>query len=118
MLEFIPSEDRTTIAIEFSGKATKEDVDKFDQYVQQHFGTDHQFNVFVVIRNMDGSSLKGAYEGMKEDRKRWKQYKKVAMISEKNWVEATMKLTNYLPGISAKYFDQNQIEEAWNWMKQ
>lgn len=118
MLKLISSKDPSTVAIEFSGQATKEDVKHMDQYIKEHFSDGEKFNMFVVVRDMDGSTLKGGLEGFKEDMKRWKQYNKVAMISEKNWVEASMRLTNYLPGITAKYFDQNQVEEAWNWLKQ
>ena len=118
MLKFIPSKDSATVAIEFSGKINKEDINCVDQYVKEHFGDDQTFNYYIVIQDMDGATLKGWLEGFKEDMRRWKQYNRVAMISEKNWVEAAMKLMDYLPGITAKYFDQNQTEEAWNWIKQ
>lgn len=118
MLNFLPSRDEYTIAVEFDGKATKEDAQKLDEYAKEQFGEDQKFNILAIMHDVDGTTLKGMTQGIKVDAKNWNQFRKFAVVSEKNWIQWAGELGNYLPGIEAKHFEKNQVEEAWNWIKQ
>ncbi|PLR95726.1 STAS/SEC14 domain-containing protein [Bacillus sp. T33-2] len=118
MITFRPSRDLSTIALEFEGNATKQDAEKLDDYVKTSFTEDQKFNILAVIHDVDGSTLRGVVDGVKFDAKRWRQFNKFAVVSELDWLAAMTMLGNYLPGIEAKHFGQDQIEEAWDWIKQ
>ena len=117
MIDFIPSRDETTIAVEFSGKATKEDAELLDKTAQEKFGKEEKFNIYAVMQNVDGTSLKGMIDGMKVDAKRWKQYNKIAVISDKDWIQKAGGLGDYLPGIEVEHFEKNESEAAWEWLQ-
>lgn len=117
MMKIVPSNDEQTIAVEFDGKATKEDAEKLDSYAEQRFDSNEKFNLFAVMHDVDGSSLKGMIEGMKVDAKHWNQYRKIAVVSDKSWIEKAGNLGNLLPGIESKHFEKNQTEEAWEWIR-
>ncbi|RNF38721.1 STAS/SEC14 domain-containing protein [Planococcus salinus] len=118
MLSFIPSKDTNTIAIEFDGKATKEDLQKMDRVIEEKFSDKEKFNVYAVMHDIDGATVKAMAEEMKIDAKRWSQYHKLAVISEKNWLETMTDMSDYLPGIKAKHFAPDQMNEAWDWIQQ
>lgn len=117
MLSFIPSQDRNTIAMEFEGKAVKEDMLKVDQEIQKRFKDKEQFNVYAVIHEVDGATAKALMEEAKIDIKHWSQYSKVAIVSDENWLEKMSGTSTILPGIEAKHFQMEEAEKAWEWIK-
>ncbi|WP_267897311.1 SpoIIAA family protein [Peribacillus saganii] len=48
--------------------------------------------------------------------KRWKQFNKFPVISEKEWIGTLAELGNYLPGIKSKHFKKEELEQAWDWI--
>ncbi|PLR75971.1 STAS/SEC14 domain-containing protein [Bacillus sp. V3-13] len=117
MITFLPSNNSSTITLEFDGKATKEDAEKLDNYVKTHFTDNQKFNIIAIIHDIDGSTIKGVVDGVKFDAKRWRQFNKFAVVSEKDWLAALTMLGNYLPGIEAKHFAKGQLEEARRWIE-
>lgn len=117
MLSFIPSKDANTIAVEFDGEATKEDLDKVDLAIQDKFQDKEKFNMYAVMRDIDGATMKAMVKELEVDAKRWRQYDKLAVISEKNWLETMTDISDYLPGIKAKHFNVDEMDEAWRWIQ-
>lgn len=117
MLVFTPSKDTDTIAMEFDGQATKEDLIKFDKVVEEKFGEKGNFNIYMVVYDFDGGTVKAMLEEMKIDVKRWSQYQKLAVVSDKSLLESMTELSGFLPGIKAKHFDMDEMETAWEWIK-
>ena len=117
MLVFIPSKDTDTIALEFDGKATQEDLKKFDKVAQEKYGEKGAFNVYLVVQDFDGASVKALLEELKIDVKRWSQYQKLAVVSDKSLLAAMAQFAGYLPGVQAKHFEMNEMEAAWEWIK-
>ncbi|RSK53245.1 STAS/SEC14 domain-containing protein [Bacillus canaveralius] len=117
MITFLPNNNTSTITLKFDGKATKEDAEKLDNYVKAHFADNQKFNIFAIIHDIDGSTIKGVIDGVKFDAKRWRQFNKFTVVSEKDWLAALTMLGNYLPGIEAKHFGKDQLEEARRWIE-
>jgi len=117
LLTILPSRDAFTIAVEFSGQATKEDAMLLDNEVGQRFKEKQKFNILAIMHEVDGSTFKGVTEGLKFDAKRWLQFNKFAVVSEKTWLEALTQLGTFLPGIVAKHFEKDELEEAWTWIQ-
>lgn len=116
MFTILPGRYPHTIAIEINGKATEEDAEKLDHYVKANYKEGEDFNLFIKINDIDGTTLKGLVDGIKFDAKHWSQFKKIAVLSEKNWIEKAAELWVIAPGITTKHFTKEQEEEAWNWL--
>ncbi|TAA72832.1 SpoIIAA family protein [Planococcus salinarum] len=117
MLSFIPSQDPNTIAMEFEGKAEKEDLVKVEQEIKKRFPDKEKFNLYVIVHEVDGATPKALMEEAKVDMKRWGQYNKMAVVSDKNWLEKMTDAGDVLPGIEAKHFRMDEAAEAWEWIK-
>ncbi|WP_236564619.1 STAS/SEC14 domain-containing protein [Cytobacillus firmus] len=74
------------------------------------------YRFLAIMTDVDGTTFQGAAEGMEFDIKRWKQFNKFAVVSDKDWIGTVSKVTNYLPGITVEYFEGHQLEEAWSWI--
>ncbi|WP_053219310.1 SpoIIAA family protein [Virgibacillus senegalensis] len=116
MLSFLPSQEEKTIAVQFTGEATKEDADQLENYVREHFPQGGSFNILAIVHDIKGSTLKGMIEGMKFDAKHWEQFKKFAVVTEKDSIESLTKIGKYLPGITVKQFEKDELSEAWDWL--
>ncbi|QFK72015.1 STAS/SEC14 domain-containing protein [Pradoshia sp. D12] len=116
MLTFLPSKDPSTIAVEMYGKSTEEDARKLDNFVKENLLDGKEFNLLAVIENVDGASLKGLAEGIKFDTKRMNQFNKIAIVADQSWSNMIATLSNLVPGIKAKHFDSDQLDDAWNWI--
>ncbi|SFE08780.1 SpoIIAA-like [Lentibacillus persicus] len=118
MFNILPSRDPLTICVEIDGKATGEDAEKMDQHVKETFGENEPFNVMAIIKDINGTTLDGLMKGPIVDAKRWGQFRKFAVVSEKKWVETAVKIGDVLPGVSTQHFDKDEIETAWDWIRQ
>ncbi|MFC2947011.1 SpoIIAA family protein [Virgibacillus sediminis] len=117
MFRILPSRDPSTICVEVEGKATGEDAEKMDQHVKETFGENEPFNILAIIKHIEGTTLQGLMKGPKVDAKRWDQFRKFAVVSEKKWIETSVKIGDILPGVTTKHFGKNELEEAWDWIK-
>ncbi|WP_082232189.1 STAS/SEC14 domain-containing protein [Halobacillus massiliensis] len=118
MFTILPSRDTSTVAVEIEGKATGEDARKLNEHIEKHFGEEKKFNVLAVIHELEGTTAKGIMDGIKVDAKRWDQFNKFAVLSDKKSINVSAKAGSYLPGVKAKDFDKDEIESAWNWIQE
>ncbi|MGM9923506.1 MAG: STAS/SEC14 domain-containing protein [Bacillus sp. (in: firmicutes)] len=118
MIKILPSLDDSTLAVEISGKAMEEDAQRMITAVEQRFGNDQPFNILAVIDDIDGTTLSGVAKGLKFDFKYLMQMRKIAVVSEKNWIEKMTGLGDYMPGMELKHFPKGHVNEAWTWIKQ
>ena len=117
MLSFIPSQDSQTIAFEVDGTITKEDLLKLRRAIEEQFPADQKFNALAIMQHAKLPTAKALMEEVKIDIKHWRQYNKLAVISEKNFLDTMTGLTNFLPGIQSRHFHMNEMDQAWSWIK-
>lgn len=117
MLTFIPSQDSQTIAFEVEGTVTKEDLQELEREIGKRFSKEQPFNAYAVIGQVKMPTVNALIEEGKIDLKRWSQYNKLAVVSEKNWLGPIINLGDFLPGIEAKHFKAKEAEQAWDWIR-
>ncbi|WP_404458608.1 STAS/SEC14 domain-containing protein [Oceanobacillus kapialis] len=115
MINFLPSENDSTIAVEFTGKVTEEDANLLDKRVAQSFNGD-KFNIIAFVPEVEGTTFQGITDGMKFDAKHWSQFQKFAIVSDKSLIGTAANFGNVLPGIKAKHFQSDEIDDAWEWL--
>lgn len=118
MLSFVQSKDEKTVAFEFSGKPVKEDADKLEKAIAEKFGDEEKFNVYIIAHDVDAPTISGMMERIKVQAKRMGQINKAALISSGEWVEPAESLHKLIPGMETKHFTPEQMNEAWDWIKQ
>ena len=118
MFTILSSRDPSTIVIDISEKLTGHDAKMLDDYIQGFFDDDQSFNVLAFVPELNGSTLEGFWEGTKVNVKRWKQFSKFAVVTERALIELGTQAAGYLPGLQAQDYKPNQLEEAWNWLKE
>ncbi|HSI66081.1 MAG TPA: STAS/SEC14 domain-containing protein [Planococcus sp. (in: firmicutes)] len=118
MLTFVPSKDEGTIAFEFDGKAEEEDAIKMRKVIEEKFPGDRKFNAYAIIRGIETPTFKGMVERIKLQSKHIHQFEKVALISDEYLVEKAENLDILLPGLTARHFPIDEMDKAWDWIKE
>lgn len=118
MLSFIPSLDSQTIAFEIIGQVTKEDLLKLKNVIEEQFPGEQSFNALAILQQAKLPTVAAIVEEVKIDLKHWGQYNKLAVISEKNILEKVAELGDFLPGIKSRHFHMEEIDQAWDWLKE
>ena len=115
MITLMPPLNDSTMVMKVSGKATEEDAQRLEFLTKEKYGTDQPFNVVAIVEDIDGSTFRGMAKGLKYDMKHMKQMKKVAIVSDKNWLQAMTDIGNYMPGMEMKHFTMAELEHAKAW---
>ena len=118
MLSFVPSKDEDTIAFEFDGKAEEEDAIKIRKVIEEKFPDGRQFNAYAIINGVETPTFQGMVERIKLQSKHIQQFNKVALISDEYLVEKAENVDIFLPDLTARHFPLDEMDKAWDWIKE
>ena len=119
MLTFKPSQNAQTVAFEFDGRLTKEDVMKMEEVLQQKYEEGGTFNLFAEIGTIDFPSIPEALRDVQIDMAHWMAFDKLALMSGQNWLEFAAAFgMDEIARQRARYFEPGQYEKAWAWLEE
>ena len=120
MFEILPQSTETCIGFKVSGKVTAEDYDAFIPKLDEAISAHGKINLLVLMGDFKG--VKGL-DAVKDDFKfgthQYRQVEKAAFVGEKKWLEWIVKIMDpFTRRTDEKFFEPDQIEEAWQWVKE
>lgn len=118
MINFIENHSPNVIAFEVTGKVTKEDMLKFEAASSNKFDSSGKVNVLMIVNEFKGYTFKGLIEDIMFGFKHFKDFNKVAIVSDKKWLETMVKVESILPVAELKHFVKTEAEQAWLWINQ
>lgn len=117
MLSFVSSKLANTIVVEITGTPKKEDAVMLDEAVEEKFGSEKDFNLFIIAKDLDLPTVQGVTERLKFLAKHSGRVNKAVISSDESIAKAVKNLANVIPGIEAKHFSLDEQEEAWDWLR-
>ena len=118
MIEVVPgSPAENVLMVKASGKLTGDDYTKtlepaLAAYEKQGDGLRV---VIVLSSDFDGVTASGFWEDLKLGISKFSQWKRCAVVSDKDWVETALKAFGWLSPGDVKAFDTGQESEALAW---
>lgn len=120
MITKLPQSEGATIGIRVSGKVDQaqeqEWINTFDSLIAQH----NKINVLVVIDNTFSVGLEAAFTDLKWTLGHMNHMNKLAIVSSGRVIKELVDIDSFfakMVNIEEKYFDVNELETAWNWIK-
>ena len=120
MITELPESHDAVLGFEIKGKVTpeqeKEWLAKFEQAIQQH----EKLNILLFLGDHAAWGIESGYEDIKWILKHYKNFNKVAVVSESTiwkWFVALDSPFAKLVGIDEKHFKPAQIDDAWEFVK-
>jgi len=106
------------LAVHVSGKLTTVDynqfVPEFERLVLQHGKLDALFDI-THFHGWDAAAL---WEDIKFDLKHLSNFKRLAIVGEKNWQKALATCCKRFTKATVRYFDQADAIEARKWLNE
>ncbi|MRH42139.1 STAS/SEC14 domain-containing protein [Aquibacillus halophilus] len=106
----------SVVEVNVDGKITETDMEEFKEYFKLKKAADGKINLLLVIKEIEGYSMQGLIEDLKFEANHWKDVNKIAVTSDKKWLEIATKIGSYLPKIETKHFDRGQRDQALDWL--
>lgn len=117
MINIRESDYPNIMYLEVDGKAAKEDVEKAESFMNEHYGEKDTVNGLIDVKNIEGTEISGLLKGMLVDIKHWNQYERFAVITDSAWIESGTQAADIAPGIRLRQFDRAQKADAWEWLQ-
>ncbi|MFC0472595.1 STAS/SEC14 domain-containing protein [Halalkalibacter kiskunsagensis] len=116
MITIKPNNLDTVMEVVVNGKITKEDIEEFETEFKQELTQNHKENLLIAVHEIEGCSMQAIIEDLKFSAKHWKEFQKIAVFTDKKWIEVSSKLSNFVPGVDVKHFEFGERERALAWL--
>ena len=104
------------LTIKVLGKLTHADYEVITPMIDSALEsvTDPKVKALIDATNLEGWELRAAWDDFKIGLKHGSEFKKVAIVGNKNWQEVAAKVGNWFISGEAKYFED--LEPAVEWL--
>lgn len=116
MITIIPSGRNDLLEVEVTGDYTKDDMKEFEKAFHEKKTPNEDMNLLLVVNDMD-FSMKALKEDFLFGKDHMHEFNKVAVVSDKKWVEIGAKMEDTMPDLEVKHFDKNHHTDAVTWIQ-
>lgn len=105
------------LGVLISGKTTVYDYDQLNPLLEKHKMMHGTIKFYIEIEDLDYSA--GAlWEDLKTGLHYWKDFKFVALVTNKKWLDKTIEtLAVIIPGLKVKGFGLEDRQKALEWLE-
>lgn len=116
MITKLPESNENLLAIEVSGKNKGEDDRKLRPVIDELIQEYGCVKFLIVLKDFKGCDIDGFWEEIKMCLAYYKKITKIAVVGDKWWEKAMVKLDAPFEHAEEKYFDISQLEDAKKWI--
>ncbi|MFQ5952041.1 MAG: STAS/SEC14 domain-containing protein [Candidatus Omnitrophota bacterium] len=119
MIEILPESQDNVLGIKASGKVTAEDyetvlIPKLDSLLAEH--ARGKF-LYYLPEEFEGFEVGAMWDDAKYYAGHSDKFDKVALVGGPKWIEWTTKIAGLFVKAEIKTFSEDQMDEAWSWLK-
>ncbi len=116
MLQIIPSPHENVFVVKATGVLTDEDYNVFVPRLEELIREHGPISLLVEFENFKGWEPKAMWADFKLGLKHPDDFRKMAIVGEKAWHQVLAVMAKPFTSGEVKYFDHDQIQEAWDWI--
>jgi len=117
MIEAIKNTGDGTLGFKFSGKLHDEDYKQFVPTVEEAFKKNSKVRVLAQFENFEGWDMKAMWDDFKFGIEDANKIERLAMVGDKKWEEWLAKIFKPFMKGEVNYFDNKEIDAAWDWLQ-
>jgi len=119
MFEHIQKIQGNVLAIKITGEVTESEHDQLDRLIQKAVASWVSIRVFIVIKHYPSfNSAEALYEDLRMVKKHSNKIERLAVVGDRHWKRTWVGLFGLFSGIVTEYFETDQIDTAYRWIKQ
>ncbi len=107
------------IGFELKGKLHDEDYSEvLVPEVEAVIEREGSVRLLLHLVDFEGWDLHAAWDDMKFGAKHYRDFERVAIVGDKTWEEWMAKLASPFTSSGSRFFDDSDIDAAWDWLKE
>ncbi len=117
MFQEIPVSDEHIVAFKVSGRLTDADYQRFLPRLTTLIHKYAPLSVLLELENFRGWDLKAAWDDLRFGKQHDKDFERIAIVGAKPWQKWMTALGRAFLSAEIRYFDRDQLQEAWDWLR-
>ncbi len=97
---------------------TGEDVHEMSTMMADAIAASGKIRLLIEIDGFRHMEPEALLEKLKFTRDHLKDIEKMAVVSDRTWIKAWLKVGGLLTHIEVEHFNRAETESAWNWVRQ
>jgi len=120
MIEILAQSSDGAVGFEVSGKIIVEDYDILLPKIDEAIAAFGKINLLVVMGDLKGwDGLDAAKADFRFGTEQYRQVERAAFVGDKKWQKWMIKVMDpFTRRTDERFFNSNQLEDAWRWVKE
>lgn len=119
MYELLPQTEGNVLGVRVSGTITGDDYEHFRPVIDERVRRHGKVHLLIHMDAFDGwDDLDALWEDLKLDAAHYTDVERLAMVGEERWQDWMTRLTDLLAPGDVRYFDENDLDGAWAWVRE
>ncbi len=118
MFELLPGSEGKVVGIHASGRLTDSDYKTFMPKIEKRIDQHGKIRLLVDMEGFAGWDLYAAWDDFTFGMTHWHHYEKMALVGDTAWEKVAAKATNMLMRGEVRFFDLDDRDAAWDWIKE
>jgi universal stress protein A len=118
MLKEIPVNDERILVFTITGKLTHQDCQNLLARLKSVPKAPSARSLLLELEAFEGLEAEAAWDTLSLGMVQLKEFERIAIVGDKGWEVWIINLARLLLRVQSRYFEHDQIEEAWAWLHQ
>ena len=117
MVEKLPESAGNVIGFKMSGKLHDEDYKQFVPQIETAIAEGGKARVLAQFHDFHGWDMHALWDDIKFATQHCRDVERIAIVGDKKWEEWMAKVCKPFTLAKVVYFDVNDIDQAWSWLR-
>ena len=118
MYDLLGRSERNVIGVRVTGTLTSSDYEELRPKLEQRTREHGPLRVLILMEDWHGwDSLMALWEDLKTDVRLNEHVERLAMVGEEDWEQWMTEISKPFARGTLRYFDVDELEEAWSWVR-
>ena len=118
MVNFINLDDTDVLAVEVSGKLTKQDYDKMLPAFENKIRKEGRIKSYIEFGDFDMIKPGALWQELKFDVKHFNDFSRIAVVGDKKWMEWMTRSIKPFTSAEVRYFTRSDRVLAKQWLSE
>ncbi|MCD8502384.1 MAG: STAS/SEC14 domain-containing protein [Bacillaceae bacterium] len=118
MINIITNENTSILELEVGESLNEQDYEKMQPELEKKIEEFGHVDLLIRMDSVPKMSMGAVLKDIKLGFKHFTDYGKVALVGDCDKLEKLIKVEAIIPGIEGKCFDSEDLDKAWNWLKE
>ncbi len=118
MFELLPGSEGKVLGVHAIGRLTDSDYKTFLPRIEERIDEFGKIRLLVDMEGFDGWDLYAAWDDFTFGMTHWHHFEKMALVGDATWEKAAARAAALLMRGEVRFFDLDDREAAWDWIKE